>query len=89
MIPGISSVFAILTLATPFLLLVMLVPALLELKKPKDAGPRSIMPHFSPVVQISKPKMICLLDLDERHDLDISLKPFLAVILDKLTDLEI
>ncbi len=43
MILDLSSAIAVGMLAIPFLLLLMLVPVALELRKPRDAGPRSIM----------------------------------------------
>ena len=43
MIPIPTSTVAFLLLGTPLLIFIMLLPALVELKKPKDSGPRMIM----------------------------------------------
>ena len=43
MISDLSPVFSMLVLGTPVLLLVMFLPTLLELWKPRDAGPRLMM----------------------------------------------
>ena len=42
-----SSVSIILVVAAPSLLFLMLLPTLLELRKPRDAGPRRIMDDLS------------------------------------------
>jgi hypothetical protein len=44
MISGLSSDLTILILGAPILLLIMLLPSFHELRKPKDAGPRMIIP---------------------------------------------
>ena len=88
MISGISSILAVTLLGTPILLVIMFLPAILELKKPRDAGPRRIMSDFSQVLPASAPK-ISLLDLEEHHDLDITLKPFVKVILGNLLSIEV
>jgi len=49
MIPNLTSIIVILILGIPILILIMLLPALLELKKPKDGGPRMIMENVSEV----------------------------------------
>ncbi len=73
----------------PALLLFMLVPTFIELRRPSDAGPRAILPNLTPIVPtpLSKPK--CLLDLEEPHQLDITLKPFLEVIFSSWTNREL
>ncbi|MCW4011180.1 MAG: hypothetical protein NWF05_11295 [Candidatus Bathyarchaeota archaeon] len=86
---NVPSVLALSMLVTPTLLLVMLLPAYMELKKPKDAGPRRIMPSVSPATSAATVKVCYLLDIDEHHKMDVSLKPFLRVILDKLTPLDV
>ena len=43
MVFDVSSVLPVLILAMPVLLLIMFLPAVIELRKPKDAGPRFIL----------------------------------------------
>jgi len=43
MIIDLSSVLPVLVVAIPFLVLMTLLPVVIELKKPRDAGPRLIM----------------------------------------------
>jgi hypothetical protein len=88
MISALSSILAVAIWGTPIFLLVMLLPAALELRKPKDAGPRIIMPAYSKVLPAPIMKSRILLQLEEYHELDISLKPFLSVILGKLQNLD-
>ncbi len=56
-------------LVTPILLLVMLLPTVLELKKPRDAGPRLIMDDSSlEAIQVLRVPFI--LDLEENQGFD-------------------
>ena len=74
----------LLTLATPIMLLIMLLPAFLELKKPRDAGPRRIMlDFFHPL-----PRNKSLLDLEEHCELDLTVRQSVNVILSKLLSLD-
>ncbi len=41
--PNLTSIIALLALGTPVLIVIMFLPAVFELKKPKDRGPRLIM----------------------------------------------
>ena len=83
------SIIALAALGTPVLLLVMLMPAILELRKPKDEGPRLIMFEVSQVPPAHAVKANALLDLEGHHELDITLKPFVNVILGNLPVLEV
>ena len=49
MIQNLTSIIALLVVTTPILILVMFLPALLELKRPKDCGPRMIMENVPKV----------------------------------------
>jgi hypothetical protein len=82
------SVLGLAMLGTPFLLLIMLFPTLLELKKPKDAGPRIIMPDFTVTIPVVKSPR-SLMDIDEPNELDVTLKPFVNVILGNLPVLDV
>lgn len=46
MISNIHQTIIILVFCTPILVLIMFLPSLLELKKPKDSGPRLIMENI-------------------------------------------
>ncbi len=79
---------AILFLVTPALLLVMLLPTLLEVRKPQDSGPRLITLDLSEAVPVLAMKVSALYDIDEHHEVDFSLTPFLKVILDILPNID-
>jgi hypothetical protein len=57
----------ILVFGTPLLLFFMLLPSFLELKKPKDAGPRLIMPDASKVVALLNTGHVTLFDIEEPY----------------------
>jgi hypothetical protein len=76
MVPNLNSVITILLLGTPALILIVFLPAIIELKKPKDGGPRMITiifqteglhQHSSFVWQTSK-KTICPTALQSAHE---------------------
>ena len=88
MIPNLTSIIAILTLGIPVLILIMLLPALLELKKPKDEGPRMIMDNISEVqIQIMRMTPIANIENEQRFDSAI-IQP-LAKIIAVLPNLEV
>jgi len=62
-------------------------PALLELRKPKHAGPRLIMLDILQALPAHTVK-VNLLDLEEHNELDITLQPFVNVILGNLPVLD-
>ncbi len=82
-----SSVLALAVLGTPILLLFMLLPTLLELRKPQDAGPRRIMYSFSQVLPTPTMEINSLQDIEGHNELDITLKPFINVIFSVLPSL--
>ena len=71
----------------PILMLTMLFPAVLELRKPRDAGPRLIVPELIVAFASSVAEPV-LYNLEEKLDLDVSLKPLLRTILGRLPTLE-
>jgi hypothetical protein len=87
MILDLSSVFAIVVLGTPILLLIMFLPTVLELKKPRDAGPRLIMGNIlgvaTQVVQIP-----LLINIEEDHEYNATLIPAIGSILNFLPKLD-
>jgi hypothetical protein len=88
MIPNLTSIIAILILGTVTLILIMLLPALLELKKPKDGGPRMIMDNISEV-QIQIMRMIPIASIEDEQKFDSALIQPLAKIIAILPSLEV
>ena len=88
MIPNLTSIIAILILGTAILILIMLLPALLELKKPKDGGPRLITDTISEV-QIQIMRMIPIASIEDEQKFDSALIQLLAKIIAILPSLEV
>ena len=88
MIPNLTSIIAILILGTTTLILIMLLPALLELKKPKDGGPRMILDNISEV-QIQIMRMIPIASIEDEQKFDSALIQLLAKIIEVLPSLEV
>ncbi len=88
MIPNLTSIIAILILGIPILILIMLLPALLELKKPKDGGPRMILDNISEV-QIQIMRMIPIASIEDEQKFDSALIQPLAKIIAILPSLEV
>jgi len=88
MIPNLTSIIAILILGIPILILIMLLPALLELKKPKDGGPRMILDNISEV-QIQIMRMIPIASIEDEQKFDSALIQPLAKIIEVLPSLEV
>ena len=87
MIPNLTSIIAILILGIPILILIMLLPPLLELKKPKDGGPRMIMDNISEV-QIQIMRMIPIASIEDEQKFDSALIQPLAKIIEVLPGLD-
>jgi hypothetical protein len=64
-----SFISTVAILGTPILLLVMLLPAVLELKKPRDAGPRLIMDDSS-LKSIQVLQVPLIWDIEENQGFD-------------------
>jgi len=80
MIPNLTSIIAILAFGIPVLILIMLLPAILELKKPKDEGPRMIMDNISEVqIQIMRMTTITNIENEQRFDSAI-IQPLMKII---------
>jgi hypothetical protein len=88
MIPNLTSIIIILILGTPILILIMLLPPLLELKKPKDGGPRLITDNISEV-QIQIMRMIPIASIEDGQKFDSALIQPLAKIIEILPSLEV
>jgi len=74
--------FIVLILGVSTFILIMLLPAFLELKKPKDAGPRTIMNNI-----ILIPQLPVIME-DEKIVLDQALRQKIASIIAFLPNLE-
>jgi len=88
MIPNLTSILTALMLGTPILILIMLLPVLVELKKPKDAGPRMIMDNVSEV-PIPIMRVIPIANIEEEQNFDSTLIQTLAKIIGVLPSLEV
>jgi hypothetical protein len=87
MIPNLTLIIIILAVGTPILILIMLLPALLELKKPKDAGPRLIMDNISEVQ--FQMRAVFIASMEEEQKFDRALIRMLAKIIEVLPSMEI
>jgi hypothetical protein len=87
MISNLTLIIIILAVGTPILILIMLLPVLLELKKPKDAGPRLIMDNISEV-QIQM-RAVSIASMEEEQKFDSALIRMLAKIIEVLPSMEI
>jgi hypothetical protein len=88
MIPNPTPIIAILVLGIPILILIMLLPALHELKRPKDEGPRMIMDNISEV-QIQIMRMFPIVDIESEQRFDSTIIQPLAKIIRVLPNLEV
>jgi hypothetical protein len=88
MIPDLNSVITILLLGTPALILIVFLPAIIELKKPKDCGPRMITDQV-PNGGLTTAAMFHLVNIDEDQKFTRSLFKRLAKIIEFLPNLEV
>jgi hypothetical protein len=88
MIPNLTSAILLVVIGAPTLILVMFLPAFLELRKPRDGGPRIIMndPHGIMVRSFSAAG---LLNIDEEKWFDKSLLLRLVNVIEVLPCLEV
>jgi hypothetical protein len=88
MIPNLTAIIAILLVTAPILILIMFLPAFLELKKPKDDGPRMIMGSI-PEVNMRITHLIPITNIEDEQKFDSSLIQTMAKILEVLPTLEV
>jgi hypothetical protein len=86
MIPIPTSIVAYLLLGIPLLILIMLLPVLIELKKPKDRGPRMIIGAI-PELQIHS-FAFSIANIEEGEKFDLSILRPLAKVIEVLPSLE-
>ena len=85
MLPIPTSTVAFLLLGTPLLIFIMLLPALFELKKPRDRGPRMIMGAFPDLLVTG----FLIANMEEGEIFDLSILRPLAKIIEVLPSLEL
>ena len=78
----------IIIIATPTLILITFLPALIELKKPKDGGPRRITSEFS-TVNLHMVHALPIVNLEDEQKFDSSLVQTMAKVISFLPSLEI
>jgi hypothetical protein len=88
MILNLNSVITILLFGTPALILIVFLPAIIELKKPKDCGPRMIMDHVPNGRLVTTPIMH-LINIEEDQKFTRSLFRRLTKIVEFLPNLEV
>lgn len=86
MIPNLTEIIIILA-TTPLLILLMFSPALIELKKPKDSGPR-IIPMENPEMMLIT-SFIPFSNMEDEQTFDSSLIQTLSKIVAFLPSLEV
>ena len=84
----ISPIFVIIALETPMSILVMFLPTLIELKKPKDSGPRLISSGFSQVLPKSPLPVNSLQDIERKKNRDAKLSSLCQNTLGFITNLD-
>ena len=81
------TLIAVIILGAPSLILIMLLPALLELKKPKDAGPRRIMDDVSEM-QMLMERAITMVNIEEEQKIDVIFAKKIVAIIATLPSIE-
>ena len=87
MIPNLAETIIIIA-ATPALILLMFLPAFLELKKPKDWGPRMI-PMENSAINLFMTRFVSIANIEDEQKFDGSLIQKMAKIVDVLPSLEV
>lgn len=86
MIPNLTEIIIIFT-AIPMLILIMFLPALIELKMPKDSGPRIIPSENSEMIRIKY--CIPFANMEDEQNFDTSLIETMSKIVAFLPSLEV
>ena len=79
--------FIMLILGVSTFIFIMFLPALLELKKHKDAGPRLIM-NDAPVMQPKMRETVLIVNVEEEHGFDQILARKMADVMAVLPNIE-
>jgi len=88
MIPNLTQTILIVILGTPLLFLIMFLPALLELRKPKDCGPRLIMDKV-PEFHVQPHVLVAIANIEGEVKFESSLIPRLLKVIEVLPSLEV
>jgi hypothetical protein len=88
MIPNLTSAILLVVIGAPALILVMFLPALLELRRPRDRGPRMIMNDFHGLL-VGPPSVGAVLNIEEEQRFDQSLLRLLVKVTAVLPCLEV
>jgi hypothetical protein len=86
MVPNPTAMITILIVAAPAIILILFLPAIIELKKPKDRGPRMIMEV--PEVTLSLVHVIPITNMEREQTFDSSLVQTMTKIMAVLPSLE-
>ena len=87
MIPYLTAIIIIIA-ATPLLILLMFLPAFVELKNPKDCGPRMI-PMENSAINLFMTRFVSIANIEDEQKFDGSLIQKMAKIVDVLPSLEV
>jgi hypothetical protein len=87
MIPNLTAII-IITITTIALILIMFLPAFIELKRPKDGGPRMITTEI-PEINMLTTRFIPIANIEDEQKFDSSLIQTMAKIVEFLPSLEI
>jgi hypothetical protein len=87
MIPNPTPTFILLTIGVLTFIFIMLLPSLLELKKPKDAGPRIIIDYTYDMQTLWKVSMP-IMDVEEERIFDKMLVKKIVEVISVLPNLE-
>ncbi len=88
MLPNPTLIVTLLIVTTPLLIFIMFLPAFLELKKPKDRGPRLIMESI-PEVKAYTMRGIQIEDIEKEQKFDIPLSQTIVKIIEVLPNLDV
>ena len=88
MIPDLPWVLAMLGLGPAILFLMMLLPSFLELKRPRDAGPRMIMEDIAGVTQTVRFEISFISSLEEEES-QVKLAPQLVGVLSVFPNIDV
>ena len=87
MIPNLTAII-IITITTLALILIMFLPAFIELKRPKDGGPRMITAEI-PEINMFTTRFIPIANIENEQKFDSSLIQTMAKSIEFLPSLEI
>ncbi len=88
MIPNLTSAILLAVIGAPTLILVMFLPALLELRRPRDRGPRIIMNDFHGLL-VGASSVRAVVNIEEEQRFDQLLLQRLMKVIEILPCLEV